>query len=129
MVLPFFSHTLMAAYVAGNVQARRKLCKRKHRERLVISGNFNYREKGENILKHSSVSVVSRGLWLFNMRINRFSVKPGRLGLRTFRFCCKLSVCPPTALLGNQKAPSRSAALLQKTHMMLKGQSSYIHHR
>lgn len=50
-------------------------------ERWVVSGNFNYGDKGENILKHSSVSVVPKVLWLFNMRINRFSVKPGRLGL------------------------------------------------
>ena len=50
-------------------------------ERWVVPGN-NYSKKGGNIFKRkSSVSVVPKVLWVFNMRTNRFSVMPGRLGL------------------------------------------------
>lgn len=31
--------------------------------------------------RKSSVSVVPKVLWVFDLRINRFSVKPARLGL------------------------------------------------
>lgn len=39
-------------------------------------------------------------------------MEPGRLGLgekNPLGSAAQLSICPPTALLGNQKAPSRSA--------------------
>ena len=42
---------------------------------------FNYTEKGGNMLKRkSSVSIVPKVLWVFDMRISRFSVKPRSLG-------------------------------------------------
>lgn len=47
-----------------------------------FQATFNYSENGGTMLKHeSSVSVVPKVLWVFDRRINRFSVKPGRLGL------------------------------------------------
>lgn len=47
-----------------------------------FQATFNYSENGGNTLKReSSVSVVPKVLWIFDRRINRFSVKPGRLGL------------------------------------------------
>lgn len=47
-----------------------------------FQATFNYSENGGNMLKReSSVSVVPKVLWIFDRRINRFSVKPGRLSL------------------------------------------------
>lgn len=58
----------------------------------------------------NSVSVVPKVFWVFARRINRFSMKPGRLGLsEKMGSAAQLNVCPPMALLGSQKAPSRSA--------------------
>lgn len=48
----------------------------------LFQETFNYHEKGGNMLKHkSSVSVAPKVLWVFDLRINRFSVKPRRLGV------------------------------------------------
>lgn len=73
---------------------------------------LNYSEKGRNMFKlKNSVFVIPKVFWVFERRINRFSIKPGGLDLneKPFGFCCSAERLSPQALLRNQKAPTRSA--------------------
>lgn len=62
---------------------------------------LNYSEKGGNMLKlKNSVSVTPKVFWVFARRINRFSMKPGGLGLdeKPFGFCCSAEHLSPQGL-------------------------------
>lgn len=71
--------------------------------------------------RKSSVSVVPKVLWVFDMRINRSSVKPRRLGLGEETLWVLLlsgvSVLPrPCLETRRHQVGVQNAVLLQKAH-------------
>lgn len=71
-------------------------------------------------------SVIPKVFWVFARRINRFSMKPRRLGLREkpFGFSCSAErLSPPWPCLETrrQQIGVQSAALLQKAYTMPNG--------